>query len=141
MAFQLSQLCSYWPSPAVIIIHAGGNDIGQQKSIELMFAMKRDLQRFRLAFPHCVFVFSEIVPRLLWFSSSQLKPLEKVRRRINRSLEKFMPSVGGFSYRHVDLEGGIPGLYRSDSIHLSDVGLDLFNLGLQSCIEMAAAVG
>lgn len=141
LAFHLSQLCSYWPTPSVIIIHAGGNDIGHIKSIELMFAMKRDFQSFKLSFPHCVCVFSESVPRLLWFSSPQLKPLEKVRRCINRFLETCMPSIGGFSYRHIDLEGGMPGLYRSDSIHLSDVGLDLFNLGLQSCVEMATAVG
>ena len=56
-------------------------------------------------------------------------------------MEKFMPSIEGFSYRHADLEGGIPGFYRSDLIHLSEVGLDLFNLGLQTCVEMAVAVG
>lgn len=42
---------------------------------------------------------------------------------------------------HIDLEGGIPGLYRQDIIHLSDIGLNLFNLSLKSCIEMADAVG
>lgn len=52
-----------------------------------------------------------------------------------------MPPTGGFSYRHNDLEGGIPGLYRQGSIHSSDISLDLFNLGIQSCLEMAKAVG
>lgn len=52
-----------------------------------------------------------------------------------------MPQIGGLSYRHVDLEGGYPGLYRPDGVHLSEVGIDIFNLGLQNGIEMAAMLG
>lgn len=33
------------------------------------------------------------------------------------------------------------GLYRAGGVHLSDVGVDLFNLGLQFGIEMATVVG
>lgn len=33
------------------------------------------------------------------------------------------------------------GLYRQDGVHLSDVGVDIFNLGLQYGIEMAVVVG
>lgn len=52
-----------------------------------------------------------------------------------------MPSLGGLSYRHIDLEGCIPCLYRQDGVHLSDVRQDIFNIGLQSDIEMASVVG
>lgn len=66
-----------------------------------------------------------------------------MRKRVNRALEKCMPLLNGLSYRHVDLEGGYPGLYRPDGVHLSEVGLDIFNLGLQYSIESAVgtAVG
>ena len=67
--------------------------------------------------------------------------MERMRKRVNRAMEKYMPTIGGLSYRHIDLEGGVPGFYRSDGVHLSEIGLDLFNLGLQSGIEMAAVVG
>lgn len=40
-----------------------------------------------------------------------------------------------------DLEGGIQGMYRFDGIHLSEVGLDIPNLNLQTCIEKAAVWG
>lgn len=106
-----------------------------------MFRIKHDLQILKLSFPHTCIVFSEMVSRLHWLDSAGGKPLEKVRRRINHSLEKFLPLLGGFSFRHIDLEGGFPGLYRQDGIHLSDVGLDIFNLGLQTCIEQAAVLG
>lgn len=66
--------------------------------------------------------------------------LKKIRR-VNRAVEKCMTSIGGFSFRHVDLERGFPSLYRDDGIHLSDIGLDIFNADLQSCIEQAAGAG
>lgn len=49
-----------------------------------------------------------------------------------------MPSINGFSYRHVDIEGGLSGFYRSDAVDLSEVALDVFHLDLQNCIELAA---
>lgn len=67
--------------------------------------------------------------------------MEKMRKRINRAMVKYMPLIGGLSNRHVDLEGDIPGFYRQDGVHLSEVGLDIFNLDLQCGIEMAAALG
>lgn len=86
-------------------------------------------------------MFSEIVPRLSWLLSPLRRVMEKMRKRVNRGMAKFMPSLGGFAYRHVDLEGGFAGLYRQDGVHLSDVGAYIFNLGLQNSIEMAAYVG
>lgn len=137
----LSNLAQSWPLPSILIIHLGGNDIGKVSTMDLIFMIKRDLQRVKLSFPNTRVVFSEVVPRLVWMSSPRVNPLEKIRRRINHSVEKFMPYMNGFSWRHVDLEGGFQGLYRRDGIHLSDIGLDIFNVGLQNCIEMAAVVG
>lgn len=77
----------------------------------------------------------------VWLSSSETKPLEVIRRRVNQSIEKRMPLLDSFSFWHIDLEGGFSGLYRQDRVHLSDVGLDIFNLGLQTMIEMAALWG
>lgn len=122
------------------MIHLGGNDLGRIKTLDLLFMIKHDLQRFKFTFPKTTIIFFEIVPRLTWYSPD-LKPLEKIRKRTNRFVEKFMPDVYGFSFRHFELEGGISGLYRQDGIHLSDIGLDILNLGLQSCIEMAAVLG
>lgn len=52
-------------------------------------------------------------------------------------MAKFMPYVNGLSYRHIDLEGGLVGFYRSDAVHLSDIALDVFNVGIQNCVELA----
>lgn len=84
--------------------------------------MQRDLSCFKLLFPFTV-IFSEMVPRLLWTGSSNLHYLDKIRKRLNRTIRN---SLGGLSYHHLDLEGSLPGLYRADLVNLSDVGLDIF---------------
>lgn len=114
--------------------------MGIHKTLDLVSQIKLDFLHLRSVLPSSVLIFfSEIVPRLKWLIDPVLLYLEKIRRRVNRLINKFMPSVQGFSYRHTDLEGGLYGLYRPDMVHLSDIGLDIFNLDLQTCVELAVA--
>lgn len=75
--------------------------------------------------------------------SPSLRSLEKIRKGMNRSVEKCMNSIGEFSFRHMELKGGFADLYRNDRIHLTNIGLDIFNtvVYLQRCIEWAAVQG
>ncbi|CAH2286143.1 Hypothetical predicted protein [Pelobates cultripes] len=140
--FEIIQQCMLsFPYPEVVIVHLGGNDIGSTKSVNLIKEIKSDLVCITQIFPDVRFIWSEIIPRHCWLKVSFLKPLERVRRKVSRALEKFLPTLGMTSYRHRDIEGNCAGFYRSDEIHLSDIGLDIFNLGIQSMLEMAMGVG
>ena len=134
---ELGLLFQSMPIPDVLIIHLGGNDIGRSKSLDLLFQIKDDLGQLCQSFPELCLFFSEIFPRLVWSRT----PFERVRKRLNRAIAKFMPTIGGLSFRHVDLEGGIAGLFRSDGVHLSEIGLDIFNNNLQNMVEVAARRG
>lgn len=57
--------------PSILVIHLGGNDLGKVKTLDLLFMIKQDLQRFCITSPGTTLVFSEIVPRLSWLSSDQ----------------------------------------------------------------------
>ncbi|OCT55830.1 hypothetical protein XELAEV_18003287mg, partial [Xenopus laevis] len=127
-----------FPKPDIIIVHLGGNDIGKVKTLDLINFMKRDLTQLRLTFNDVLVVFSEVIQRLVWVQFPYLKPLERVRKKINRALFKFMPLLGGFSFRHTELEDGCPGLYRDDLVHLSGIGLDILNSDFQDMVERAA---
>ena len=127
--------------PNILIIHLGGNDIGKQNTLNLIFQIKHVIRFIKAMYPDSVIVFSEIIPRLKWLKSEVFRPFEKIRKRINRMVEKFMSLGYGFSCRHWELEGGFPGLYRDDGIHLSDIGLDILNNDLQTCVEQAAVWG
>lgn len=94
-----------------------------------------------MSFPHTVIVFLEIVQRLRWLSPPSTRHGEKIRKRVNRAVAKFLQALGIISFRHVELEGNIKGLYRGDGIHLSDIGLDIFNTNLSTCVEMATVWG
>lgn len=65
MREHLLYLSGQWPSPDILIIHAGANDLGRVKSWDLMCEVKRDSTCLKLLFPFMVLVFSEMIPRLL----------------------------------------------------------------------------
>lgn len=112
-------------------------DLGKVKTWDLLCEIKQDLYSFKVLFPQTIFAFSEMVPRLLWSPFGKLFYLDKMRRRLNRTIHNFLIQSKGFSYRHFELEGFIPGLFRPDLVHLSNIGLDIFNMGLQSMVEQA----
>ncbi|XP_066452164.1 uncharacterized protein [Eleutherodactylus coqui] len=134
---ELIQKQAIWPVPDILIIHLGGNDVGKGSTLALLREMKLGLVRVRDRFPSSVLVFSEIIPRLLW-TLPEFKYIERIRKRVNHAMAKFLGSVSGFSFRHTELEGFIAGLFRDDLVHLSDIGLDIFNADLQAMVEKAA---
>ncbi|XP_077148432.1 uncharacterized protein LOC143809173 [Ranitomeya variabilis] len=122
------------PHPDLIIVHLAGNDLGRINTLNLLAAIRSDLTYLRQIFPISGIVFSEIIPRRAW-QCTQLSFLDKIRKRVNFSMKKFLPLISGFSFRHTDLEGFLPGMFRNDLVHLSDIGLDLFNLNMGNIIE------
>ncbi|XP_041430762.1 uncharacterized protein LOC121397678 [Xenopus laevis] len=136
----LTVMLKTWGYPKVIVIHLGGNDIGFIKTIQLIKSIKQDLCQISLFMPDVYLIWSEIVPRLCW-QSQLLKPLEKCRRKINHSIAKFAGKLNITVYRHHELENGFEGLFREDKVHLSEIGLDIFNVGLQNAVEKALFCG
>ncbi|XP_069835837.1 uncharacterized protein [Dendropsophus ebraccatus] len=133
----LQNLAAALPPPDILIIHAGGNDIGKVKTLDLLCEIKRDLSLFKCIFPKCILIFSEIIPRLAWIKRG-LYFHEKIRKRINYAVSRFITSLGGLSFRHLELEGYVPGFYWSDSVHLSCIGSDILNAHFQSMVDLGA---
>lgn len=135
----LTTLYSSWPPPAVIILHLSGNDLGSYKTLDLNAQIKVDLLHLHVVLPSTILIFSEIVPRIKWLLNPELVYLEKIRKRVNRTIAKFMALIDGLYFHHIDLGGGLPGFYRLDQVHLSDIANDSLNLDFQSGIELAVA--
>ncbi|KAF1371903.1 hypothetical protein PFLUV_G00274280 [Perca fluviatilis] len=51
-------------APDILLIHCGGNNLGCRKSIDLIAAMKQDLQHLNQRFPQMIIVLSDITQRL-----------------------------------------------------------------------------
>ncbi|OCT88145.1 hypothetical protein XELAEV_18016778mg [Xenopus laevis] len=124
-----------WGTPDIVIIHLGGNDIGKTKIWDLTRQMKKDLAVLHFNLPQAIIIWSEMVSRLPWLQQPNLKALERCKKKLNFRICKFMKSLNLLTYRHEELELGGDGLRRRDGIHLSDIGNDIFNVGLQNAIE------
>ncbi|XP_039649211.1 uncharacterized protein LOC120554388 [Perca fluviatilis] len=55
-------------APDILLIHCGGNNLGCRKSIDLIAAMKQDLQHLNQRFPQMIIVLSDITQRRRWRS-------------------------------------------------------------------------
>lgn len=126
--------------PQVVLVHAGGNDLGNRASRELIRDIKYDFLRLRMTYPDTVFVWSEVVARTRWRLARSVEALNKARKKVNRAVSKFVGRNGGLFVRHPELEVDTWRYLRGDGVHLNDVGTDLWCLGLQEGIQRALRV-
>lgn len=132
-------LLSYWPTPGLIILHVGSDDLGRVSTHFLINDLKLAILNIKKIFPVSRVAFSEIFPRLEW-SHASLKFIDKIRIRVNRNLVKFAKENDCLCYRHNELEGFLPGLYDLNNLPLSNIGLDILNVGFQNLIDSAYGV-
>ncbi|XP_054880618.1 uncharacterized protein LOC129355092 [Poeciliopsis prolifica] len=133
---QLHQLKITWPNPDALIVHLGGNDLSTESPTNLLASVKKDMASIRSIFPHCLLVWSDILPRRVWRHSPDSYEVDLVRTTVNRRIHSIVSDLGGISVNHDNIRCGTnTGLYRGDGIHLSPKGIDVFNLNLQEFLE------
>ncbi|KAJ8353657.1 hypothetical protein SKAU_G00212240 [Synaphobranchus kaupii] len=66
-------------APDVLLIHCGGNDLGNTKSLRLVTDMKRDLQDLHRRFPGTKILLSAISQRRWWRTANPGK-IDKTRK-------------------------------------------------------------
>ncbi|XP_038154288.1 uncharacterized protein LOC119791955 [Cyprinodon tularosa] len=133
---QLHQLKITWPNPDLLVVHLGGNDLSTESPTDLLASVKKDMTSIRSVFPHCLLVWSYILPRRVWRHSPDSHEVDLVRTTVNRRIHNMVSELGGNSVTHENIRcGANTGLYRADGIHLSPKGIDVFNLNLQDFLE------
>ncbi|OCU00113.1 hypothetical protein XELAEV_18005898mg [Xenopus laevis] len=70
--------------PDVLVIHAGGNDMGLCSQRELVVMMKQDLDKIRQLFPDIILVWSEMVPHLVCRYARDGERMDKNRGKVNK---------------------------------------------------------
>ncbi|XP_029449774.1 uncharacterized protein LOC115087134 [Rhinatrema bivittatum] len=115
-----------------IICHLGGNDLVAVKNIDLIITIKKDLTAIKAIWPAVVLVWSHIIPRLVWRDARSHKSIEKSRRKLNKEVGTWLRAIKGYVIKHDDISLSCSGMYRPDGVHLSDVGVDIFILALQT---------
>lgn len=74
--------------PHVMIIHIGGNDIGQYPTKVLMAIFAKVIRALKDLFPSTTLAVSQITPRTTWRYSSNKRAMGNVRRRLNGFVKK-----------------------------------------------------
>ncbi|KAM4019046.1 uncharacterized protein ACNLHF_028401 isoform 5-T5 [Anomaloglossus baeobatrachus] len=126
--------------PTVLVVHAGGNDLGLIRKTFLLRLILSDIDQFLSFFKNVVLVWSEMIPRTYWHGARNTQAMEKVRKLLNRRISEFVTSRQGVVVKHRQLEGDNHAFLLDNGVHLNDLGMDIFLSGLQDGIGKALSM-
>lgn len=132
-------LLKYETPPTYLVLHVGGNDIGQEKVGFLRNRCKIIIRSIQRKLPNTIIVWSQILPRSTYRRTDNVKAMERSRHRINSSVAKLVLDMGGKYIRHPDLFKNRADLYGNDGVHPTKLGYELFIKDLQGGIEQFIA--
>eukprot|EP00105_Crassostrea_gigas_P006364 XP_011420273.1 PREDICTED: uncharacterized protein LOC105323025 isoform X2 [Crassostrea gigas] len=123
--------------PTILIIHCGGNNIGDpQNTLKgIQKFMKLTLSQIADLLPNTLIVWSHILPRSNWRQSLSTNEGENSRRRINSAIATFvLKKLNGASIKYPDIQITQKRLFRLDGVHLSDLGNNIYINSLKNAI-------
>ncbi|XP_052711626.1 uncharacterized protein LOC128185949 isoform X2 [Crassostrea angulata] len=123
--------------PTILIIHCGGNNIGDpQNTLKgIQKFMKLTLSQIADLLPNTLIVWSHILPRSNWRQSLSTIEGENSRRRINSAIATFvLKKLNGASIKYPDIQITQKRLCRLDGVHLSDLGNNIYINSLKNAI-------
>lgn len=120
--------------PSYIVVHVGGNDLGDTRFGFLVYRVKRFLSWLSLKLPNTMLIWSQILPRTHWRFSSNVKAMERLRKRLNSTIGAYMKKHGGAYIRYPDIKNSSRFLLP-DGVHLSSLGNEIFLNNLQCGLE------
>ncbi|XP_062986094.1 uncharacterized protein LOC134401275 [Elgaria multicarinata webbii] len=124
-----------FPPPQVLLIHLGGNDMGVLTGKALILQAIADFQLIRQRWPGILILWSCIIPRQNWRAGRNPRALDRASQKVNSEIYKHLLKHGDVSIQHPSIIKSRRELYRSDGVHLSDLGNDLFLLDLQRGLQ------
>ncbi|XP_054870985.1 uncharacterized protein LOC129350063 [Amphiprion ocellaris] len=110
--------------PDVLVVHAGGNDLGLVSPAEHAANIEADLVHLHKAFPSMAIVFSAINERKAWRYGKPVK-INADRKMVNRYLKKAAGSFGGRVVEHHSLRH-FEKVFLPDGVHFNKRGNRIF---------------
>lgn len=126
--------------PHIIIVHVGGNDIGQTQVGFLRNRLKNLFSWLVELIPNALVVWSQILPRNKWRYSDNNEALNKARCRLNSSVGSFVTKLGGGYIRYPDIKANKTFL-KDDKVHLTPLGNSILLNTIQGALEVMLTKG
>lgn len=120
--------------PRIIIIHCGGNSIGQTTLRKLRDEIKSTLYDIKEMFPDTLLVWSQILPRSRWWYSDNNKAMNISAQRLNNFGASICSDLGGTYIKYPELSWNSWGMFDTDRVHLTDTGNDFFIYRIQQTL-------
>ena len=113
-------------TPSLLILQLGENDLPGTTGRNLLQSIVADLTTLQLRLPDTLIAWSCLLERLNWRGAAAPEKVDLARRRVCKGAARFITSYSGLVIRHPDITHRIPALYRTDGVHLSDWGTDVW---------------
>lgn len=126
--------------PDILVVHAGGDDVGTIPIRDLIEHIKYDLMKLKALFSGSVVVWSEIVKRHKWPQANNMKGIERARIKVNKAASKFLTKNGVVVVRHRGLEYGMLQLFEEDGVRLNLAGHDIWCMDIKEGIDNALKI-
>ncbi|XP_077193034.1 uncharacterized protein LOC143837288 isoform X2 [Paroedura picta] len=128
-------------TPAVLVVHLGGNDLPGMKGVQLINVITEDLKALQLRLPETQIIWSSIVERLAWRGARSPLAVNRTVRKVNKVVFRAVTKWGCRVLDHANIHSAMPGLYRNDGVHLSSRGLDTWLEGIRATLQLSIQTG
>lgn len=125
-------LLTFEQTPDVLVIHCGGNSVGAIKLKKYRLEVRDTLSRLMRLLPNTKFVWSQILPRLVWRFSKDRVAMNRSAKRINNYASWICIQSGGGYIKYPELTHADWEMFGADGVHLSDMATRIFLHRLQS---------
>ena len=119
-----SELSTQSP-PDILVVHAGGNDLGQVPAKKLGVEITRGLMQLHKDFPSMRILFSGINERQAW-RYGEPRVINGDRKTVNELVSRAVHYFGGEVVQHPLLRFFRKRLYLSDGVHFTQEGNYIF---------------
>ncbi|CAI5659661.1 unnamed protein product [Oreochromis niloticus] len=120
--------------PDILVIHAGGNDLGLFSAYKLSSVIEKELMQLHAGFPSMAIAYSSINNRQVWRYGNPGK-INKDREIVNASIRKAVDRFAGVIIEHPCLRFVNSSTFLPDGVHLTKKGNELFLTSIHSAIQ------
>lgn len=129
---EIENMLKWHNPPELLVIHCGGNSIGQTSVLDLRDQIRSDLSQIQSMLPATRLIWSQILPRRAWRYNTDSKPLNLAAIRLNNFAASRCIEMGGEYIKYPELAWYEEDLFLEDKVHLSPIGNDMFLYWLQA---------
>lgn len=132
---KIKLLLRYESPPEILVIHCGANDIGKIPLLRFRAIMQSTITELNQILPNTTIGWSNMLPRISWRFSSDAKSQNLAAIRLNNFMNRLVSVNGGFFIKYPEITWHAKEMFRSDGVHLSNIGNCVFLFNLQRALQ------